>query len=403
MPDIFIPIADGDGNNSDGILKEIIISLTGESFIKLFDTKYTNLNTIEKNLMHIAFRLILSRNFFISKDQLTQYEKIGREHSSLDLYNPTIYSPDELTDKITALIMKHSTPYINIIKLVRNFLTVFKKDHMLLTDTYKINVLEKDQLLFLTIQKELTLKYLKDKTTAIADTCIYKPRQYVMGIAKDINQNITDLAKDTINALDYATKCVTIPDIIGSLGTLVGGGKGGGTVTTDAEEKEYRKKLIQIIEDVLNLMDKNTLGYKTCNSFLEFIKQESDDIIIIEKISSRLLGFIFSYCEFIHTVDENGTLDVNMAHTKPLDSYKDAYAVDTAADKKEKQKATDASERERKALDERVLREKIEDELRGKMETEGLISERMERNGGKKTKHKRRNKRKTLKRKIKMK
>ena len=76
MPDIFIPIADGDGNNSDGILKEIIISLTGESFIKLFDTKYTNLNTIEKKLMHIAFRLILSRNFFISKNQLIKEFKL---------------------------------------------------------------------------------------------------------------------------------------------------------------------------------------------------------------------------------------------------------------------------------------------------------------------------------------
>jgi len=362
-------VANGDGDNSDGILKEMITKVTGEKFIKLFDTEYTNLSAIEKKLMHIVFRIILSKNFFISNELVTQYKQKSGDHSDLNLNNPTIYKTDELNDKITQLIMKNSAPYIDKIKLVRNFLTLFNKDHKLLTDTYKINVLEKDQLIYLSIQKDMLLTHLRDTGNTITNACIL-PAVYIKDVVQKTNQEVKAAVNNAINTVKSG--CLNILDLVNSLNPLIANGPivGGGITTTDEEEKEYRKKLIQIIQDVLTFMDKNGLGYKACNSFLEFIQQETDNIIINEKISSRLLGFIFEYCEFIYTLDLYGALEGDQGQVAfPLRLDKEAAI---------------------KAKEEKVKEEKA-------------CMENNKMKGGKKTKHRRRNKRTTIKRKRKMK
>jgi len=394
-------------DNEDSTIADMFNDITGMQIedIKndLINSGYSRLDDIKREFLYVGINILLTTNLFISSEVVEEFKNVNTYNKDIkginDEYvvqNPDIYVKSDIENVITKKIMKASESHVSKIKVLHKLLSLYYKDHTLLKSIYKKNVLDYNTFIGLHIQKELLLIKLKE----VGNICITAPTNIINNAVNAASNTLTATTEVTQNAINAValtisnnlekTKgtCYDIMKIVKSIpgtisgtmsGTMSGTIIGGGITTTDDEEEIYRQKLIELLENVNDsgLLREGGSLYTIIDLFLSILNKKVGpgevDKIIKDRFSTRLLGFILYYCEFIYILDTEGVIDTSSENTSGENR----------------------------------------DTLMGRDDTtDGIIypfkiiqpekKNQIENTGGKKTKHRRRNKRKT-KRKRKMK
>lgn len=398
-------------------------------------TSWEKLEKTKKDLLVTLVNHILSRNFFIIPEDIEKYRENKELHKDYDVLkdyslpesednedsNWTIvdtsshhkvnfitdlnYSEEQIAehraDLINGKIIELVKPYISYIALTRDFLSIFNDDYKELKRIYKINVMKKNINFGMMIYLDSLLAQglngggkCINNITDFGENLLYYSNTVYENVKDTAKTTLENLIKDTTDTIKNTTdatiqSCTTLKLLLGdlippnlTLPQSFGGGDMNHQQVGGKGEKLYQDKLVALLKDVLKIFKEDSNPYMYIDLVLTIL---NDDFAIKEHIASRLLGFIFYFCEFM--------LVINSAD------------LDKAFEQLKAQMNT--------SVHEGTLSERLANAKKESLELQTLIKELEEENkdwsgdnefGGQKTKHRRRNKRKTKrKRKRKMK
>jgi hypothetical protein len=377
---------------------------------------WEQLEQTKKDLLITLVNHILSRNFFIipediENDSLPTKKDDGDDdededegsnwnivdtssHHKVNFVTDLNYTKkqidDHIADLINGKIIQLVKPYISYIALTRDFLSIFNDDYNELKRIYKKNVVKKNTkdvgvMIYLDalLAQGLNgggqcIKELKN----FGENLLYYSNTIYENVEETTREIITSLIKSTTDTIKNTTdatieSCTTLRMLLGKVipsGVTLPLSFGGGNMSVQQVggkgEEVYQAKLVALLKDVLKIFKEDSNPYMYIDLVLTIL---NDEFAIKEHIASRLLGFIFYFCEFMLVINypdldkafEELKTQINTSEEEVPDNVRLINA------KTELQK----------------LQTLIKNLEENKWETEL--------GGGQKTKHRRRNKRKT--------
>ena len=393
-------------------------------------SSWEQLEQTKKDLLVTLVNHILSRNFFIIPEDIGKYkEKLAQDkdydvlkdvslpesddddedsnwkivdtstHHKVNFITDLNYTKEEIDDHradlINGKIIELVKPYISYIALTRDFLSIFNDDYKELKRIYKRNVMEKNTNFGVMIYLDSLLAQglngggqCINKIKGFGENLLYYSNTVYENVKDTTKTTLENLIKNTTNATIQS--CTTLKLLLGDLvppNLPPPQSFGGGNMTIHVGgkgEEVYQAKLVALLKDVLKIFKEDSNPYMYIDLVLTIL---NDEFAIKQHIASRLLGFIFYFCEFMLVINYP---DLDKAFeqlkTEMNTSVHEGNLSDRLANAK------------KESLELETLIKELEQQQQ-EQQNSWITDNEL---GGQKTKHRRRNKRKT-KRKRKMK